>query len=127
VEGINDEGVARLYAEARNATSANAFTAAVMCCRKLLMHIAVDKNADQGESFEYYVGYLADHHYVPPDATNWVDRIRTKGNEANHEIRIMKQTDAADLLSFCEMLLKLIYEFPARVSEPPAETAETSE
>ena len=127
VANIAEEGVAALYEEARNATSANAFTAAVMCCRKLLMHIAVDKGADPDESFEHYVEYLADHHYVPPDASRWVDRIRTRGNEANHEIRIMEQADAAELISFCEMLLKVIYEFPARVSEPPAETAKTGE
>ena len=127
VRNVSEKSVADLYEEARNATSANAFTAAVMCCRKLLMHIAVDKGADPGETFAHYVDYLAEHHYVPPDASQWVDRIRTRGNEANHEIRIMEQADAAELISFSEMLLKLIYEFPASVGEPPVGASEASE
>lgn len=38
-----------------------------------------------------------------------------KGNEATHEIVLMKKEDALDLIAFSEMLLKFIYEFPARV------------
>ena len=44
-----------------------------------------------------------------------MDHIRKKGNEANHEIRLMKKADAEELISFSEMLLKFIYEFPQRV------------
>jgi len=79
------------------------------------MHIAVAKGAKAGDSFVSYVEYLASHNYVPPDAREWVDHIRTKGNEANHEIVIMKKGDAEDLLAFSEMLLKLIFEFPASI------------
>ena len=90
-------------------------TAAVLCCRKLLMHIAVAQNADVGKSFIEYVEYLADSGYVPPNGRSWVDHIRKKGNEANHEIRLMQVGDAQELISFSEMLLKFIYEFPQRV------------
>jgi len=62
-----------------------------------------------------YVEYLTANHYVPPDAKGWVDHIRTKGNEANHEIVISSKTDAQELISFLEMLLKVIFEFPAAV------------
>lgn len=81
------------------------------------MHIAVSKGAKAGESFVSYVQYLADHNYVPPDAKDWVDHIRQKGNEANHEIAVMSRADAEELLSFIEMLLKVIYEFPAAVRQ----------
>lgn len=113
VTDITDKFVTELYDEARNATGSNCYTAAVLCCRKLLMHIAVSKGANPGESFVKYVKFLADNNYVPPDAKNWVDHIRKKGNEANHEIVIMSKEDAEELLSFLEMLLKIIYEFPA--------------
>jgi hypothetical protein len=113
VKDIPEESVAKLYEEARRATGVTAYTAAVLCCRKLLMHIAVVKGAPAGESFVSYVEYLAAKNYVPPDAKGWVDHIRTKGNEANHEISIMGKEDAEDLLAFCEMLLKVIFEFPA--------------
>jgi hypothetical protein len=42
-----------------------------------------------------------------------VDQIRDSGNEANHEVVMMKREDAEHLISFCEMLLKIFYEFPA--------------
>lgn len=104
-----------LYEEARACTTHGSYTAAVLACRKILMHIAVDKNAKEGLSFVKYVDHLADNGYVPPDGKDWVDHIRKRGNEANHEIVVMERTDADDLLTFTEMLLRFIYEFPARV------------
>jgi len=83
----------------------------------LLMNIAVNKGARQRGSFRYYVDYLASKHYVSPDSKEWVDRIRRRGNDANHEIVLMEKSDADDLLSLAEMLLKIIYEFPSRGSK----------
>lgn len=126
VAGIDDPSVSLLYDEARGAIGASSYTAAVLCCRKLLMHIAVAKGAKANGSFVSYVEYLADNHYVPPDARPWVDHIREKGNEANHEIVISSREDAEELISFSEMLLKVIFEFPAAVKKkaklPPAAT-----
>jgi hypothetical protein len=47
----------------------NAFTGSVICCRKLLMHIAVSEGAEVNKSFAYYVRYLADKGHIPPKAT----------------------------------------------------------
>src|SRR2546425_8555942 len=110
--------VETLYREARNSVAVNAYTAAVLTCRKLLMNIAVGLGAREGKSFMEYVEYLSSSGYVPPKGKGWVDHIRKKGNEANHEIVLMAKDDADDLISFTEMLLKFIYEFPSRV--PPA-------
>ena len=129
VNNISEETVAKLFQEARRATSANCYTAAVLSCRKLLMHISVSKGAKQGESFAFYVKYLSENHFVPPGAQVWVDHIRDKGNEANHEIVIMNSNDAKELIDFCEMLLKIIYEFPASVQKKylqPKNDIETS-
>jgi len=117
VSDIPEETVLSLYDEARGCTGVGAYTAAILCCRKLLMHIAVSKDAETGKSFLHYVDFLADQHFVPPDAKEWVDHIRQKGNEANHEIVIMPKEEAEELLAFCEMLLKIIYEFPATVKK----------
>ncbi|MBP6921697.1 DUF4145 domain-containing protein [Candidatus Gracilibacteria bacterium] len=123
VNDINDEHVEKLYTEARKCTNNNSFTASVLCCRKLLMHIAVARGAKDGLKFIEYVEYLSAKNYIPPDAKDWVDHIREKGNEANHEITIMAKEDAEDLIAFSEMLLKLIYEFPANVKRKrPAPT-----
>ncbi len=111
--------VGGLYDEARTCTAAGAYTAAVLAARKLLMHIAVNQGAEPGDSFMGYVEYLASHGFVPPHGRGWVDLIRTKGNEANHEIRLMNQADAEDILIFVEMLLTFIYEFPSRVPKQP--------
>lgn len=101
-----------LYEEARGCATANHHTAAVMLCRKILMHTAVTQRAKAGLPFIDYVNFLVDAGYVPPNGKHWVDHIRKKGNEANHEIVIMQQQEAKDLIIFTEMLLRFIYEFP---------------
>lgn len=103
-----------LYNEARACVSASAPTAAVLSCRKLLMHVAVDKGADEGKNFEYYVNFLAEKNFIPAGAHSWVDQIRKRGNEANHEIKIKTDAEARELIDFSEMLLKVVYEYPAR-------------
>lgn len=113
VKDISDEGIATLYDEARRSSAASAYTAAVLCCRKILMHVAVEKGAREGQSFVAYVEHLAAKGYIPPGARDWVDHIRTKSNEANHEVVVMSAADAEELLSFTGMLLKVVYEFPA--------------
>ena len=121
VKGVPDD-IAGLYKEARQSYSVNAFTATVMACRKLIMHIAVAKGAAQGLKFIEYVNFLNTEHFIPPDGKEWVDHIRSKGNEANHEIIIMGEGDAEDLIVFIEGLLRFIYEFPSRVkqkAQPP--------
>ena len=114
VESLPDN-VAAVYNEARRCMSVGSCTGAVLLCRKLLMHIAVEKGAKAGETFKSYVSHLADQHWVPPGSEDWVDSIRQTGNDANHEIAIMDRQAAERLISFCELLLKFIYEFPNRV------------
>jgi hypothetical protein len=121
VNDIPSVEVDSLYNEARNCTSCNAYTASVLCCRKLLMNIAVSKGAEEGLSFVEYVEFLSGKGFVPPDGKEWVDHIRKKGNEATHEISIMKKEDAEELITFMEMLLKFIYEFPASIKRKASE------
>lgn len=106
-----------IYAEIRDATAANAYTAAVMAARKLLMHIAVECGDEPGKTFAQYIDYLETNHHTPPNSKVWVDRIRTLGNEANHEITIMGTQEATNIIKFIEMLLKFIYEFPNSIAE----------
>lgn len=112
--------VKSLYQESRNCVAASCYTSAVLICRKLLMNIAVAQGAKEGETFVKYVEYLAGKGYVPPNGQGWVDHIRKKGNEANHEIVLMSKTDADELILFIEMLLKFIYEFPNKIPAPTA-------
>lgn len=114
VDGL-PEMVEALYCEIRECVKCGCYTSAVLSERKLLMHIAVDSGAEAGRSFFEYVGYLSDAGYVPPNGKEWVDEIRKRSNEANHEIVMATHEDACQLLDFIEMLLKFIYEFPSRI------------
>jgi len=111
------DNINSLYNEIRDCTGINAYTSSVLACRKLLMHIAVEQGAPEGKSFLSYVEFLAEKGFIPPNGREWVDHIRDKGNEANHEIILMSQDDAFDLINFAEMLLKFIYEFPKRLKK----------
>jgi len=115
-------GIAALYSEARACCGVGGYTAAVLSCRKILMHIAVDLGAEQNKSFMHYVEWMHDNHHIPPKGKTWVDHIRSKGNEANHEITIAKQSDAERLIKFTEMLLKVNYEFPGSLPKEQAPT-----
>lgn len=111
------EDIQQLYEEARKCISVNAFTSAVLSSRKLLMNVSVSKGADPGKSFAFYVTYLEDNHFIPPNSRDWVDHIRKKGNEATHEIPSIDKDDAIELLGFTELLLRFVYEMPGRMNK----------
>ena len=115
VTGISDPDVAGLYKEVRDCTAAGAYSSAVMAGRKILMHVAVQKGADPNLSFVAYVDYLADKGWVPPDSKPWLDSIRQKGNDANHEIMLMDEAAAKQVVHFTEMLLRFVYELKSMV------------
>lgn len=120
VKGVTDAAIEKLYNEARDCAMVGAHTAAVLLCRKLLMNVAVQHGAVAGRSFVEYVDHLAANGYVPPNGKAWVDQIRKKGNEATHEIPLISQADAQQILTFVEMLLRFIYEFPSMLTPPPS-------
>ena len=113
------EDLAVLYEEARVSAGDGAHTAAVLVCRKMLMHMAAANGADGNLTFLAYVEYLAKNGFIPPGAQPWVDYIRRRGNEATHELVVMTIEDSTALVRFVEMLLRFLYEFPALVPPPP--------
>lgn len=54
-------------------------------CRKILMHVAVDKGCDEGKSFGEYIDYI-ESEYITPIMKPWVDLIRRHGNSSTHEL-----------------------------------------
>ena len=117
VEHIDAPDVQAMYDEARTAMQAGAPTSAVLACRKILMHVANSKGAKPNLRYIEYVDYLVSEHYVPPGSKEWVDKIREKGNEANHEISISTSEDAKMILGFIENLLRFVYELPGRAKK----------
>jgi len=111
VDNLPDD-VQSLYNEARRVMTVNAFASSVICCRKILMNIAVQQGADEGMTFLEYLEFLKKQGHITPRNFEWVDHIREIGNFANHEIKAVTEDDAKTALTFTEMLLKTIYEYP---------------
>lgn len=85
LEGLPAE-LSAAYDEARRCMSVQSYTATELICRKILMHISVDKGAKKGLSFADYLDHLKAAGYVTPPMMGWVDLIRTHGNQATHTI-----------------------------------------
>jgi hypothetical protein len=122
---LPSQEVEALYDEARNCMRVAAFTAAVMCCKKLLMNMAmtegakagVTKGVKEGKSFVQYLDYLMHQGFIPAKGKEWVEYVRLKGNEANHEISVMERKDAEQFITFLETLLRANCEFPATLQK----------
>ncbi|WP_405807154.1 DUF4145 domain-containing protein [Streptomyces sp. NBC_00210] len=108
VDGLPGD-VSQAYQEARACASVAAYTAAEVMCRKILMHVAVDKGAEAGKSFAFYLTYLGDQGYVTPPMKPWVEVIRKNGNIAVHEIPATDKERALGTLIFTEQLLRMVY------------------
>lgn len=118
VEHVPQE-VDSLFWEARAACAAGAYTASVLTCRKILMHVAVEQGAAENKSFLHYVEHLVEKGFVPPGSKRWLDYIRKRSNDANHDILLMSTEDATVLVTFTELLLRFVYELPNSVPEVP--------
>lgn len=57
VDGLPVE-TEQAYKEARLNVASGAFTSCELMCRKILMHVAVDKGAETNKSFAYYIDHL---------------------------------------------------------------------
>jgi len=109
VEGLPDT-IKTVYEEARKSFSSNSHTACELVCRKILMNVSVQKGADEGEDFVFYIDHLEKSGYITPPMKKWVDIIRQNGNQSNHEIKTPDPERAENTLAFTAQLLKLIYE-----------------
>jgi len=109
IEGL-PQNVEEAYQEARSCMSVSAYTACELLCRKILMHIAVEKGAKEGESFSEYLSILGEKGYITPPMGKWVDLIRQHGNKAAHLLEPPDRTRAESTIMFTAELLRLIYE-----------------
>ena len=116
IEGLPQD-VLDAYSEARNCYSINAFTATELMCRKILMHVAVEKGAKEKETFEFYLNFLSEQGYITPPMKEWVDLIRQHGGKATHLIEKPARKRAESTLMFTAELLRLIYEMEHLASQ----------
>ncbi len=115
VKGL-PENIQTLYNECRICYTNQCYTSSQMIARTLLMHIAVEQGADEDKSFKYYVDYLSDNNFIPPNGKQWVDFIRESGNVANHQIVIKEKEETEKVITFLSSLLLFIYELPAEMN-----------
>ncbi|WP_166706204.1 MULTISPECIES: DUF4145 domain-containing protein [Bacillus amyloliquefaciens group] len=111
------EEIEKVYTEIRDCMSHQLHTAGVLLARKLLMNIAVDSGAKEGESFVTYVNFLESEGIIPKDGKDWVDAIRQAGNIATHKIPSIDQELAEEIVTFLEFLLRIKYEMPGRMAK----------
>jgi hypothetical protein len=104
-----------IFGEISNAIGAGCYTSAVILARTAIMHIAVELNAKENQSFAYYVDYLVVEGYVPPNAREWIDKIRKMANDSVHKLEIWGKEDAEMIGKFLYYLLVFVYELPASV------------
>lgn len=109
IEGLPNE-IQKAYDEARNCFSVGAYTATELICRKILMHVGVEKGANDSQSFEFYIDYLKKSGYVTEAMKSWVDLIRTHGNKSTHKLDAPDSTRAESTIKLTAQLLKIIYE-----------------
>ncbi len=109
LEGLPEE-IEAAYQEARCCFSINAFTACELVCRKILMHVGVDKGAEEGQSFISYLDYLEEQGYITPIIKEWADLIREIGNQSTHELIPPDENRTKATLMFTMELLRIIYE-----------------
>lgn len=100
----------RVYDEARRCCSVGAYSAAVLLCRKLIVHIAHDLQPEElkgkRQNFAQYIDWLNKEGYIPPNGKGWVTRLKDRGNEENHEIVVATREDAerSMILSYAPLL-----------------------
>lgn len=109
IEGL-PESVNLAYQQARDSLAVGAYTGVELICRKILMHVAADKGAGEGEPFASYIEYLAEQGYVTPTMWPWVKRIKDNANEATHRLPESTKNRAQSTLVFTAELLRLTYE-----------------
>jgi hypothetical protein len=74
------------------------------------MHVACEKGAEEGKTFEFYINYLETLGYITPPIKKWVEIIRKQGNQATHKLQKSDLPFATGILNFTAQLLRIIYE-----------------
>jgi hypothetical protein len=107
------DDVAAAWQDARTCYAVAAYTPSEMMCRKILMHVAVDKaGIAAGLKYWEYVAELEKGGYFMTGHKPIIDKIRDRGNAANHELPSTTEEQAKTTLAITEYLLRGIYELP---------------
>jgi len=107
------DDVAQAWREARTSNAVAAYTASEIMCRKILMHLAVDvAGSKPGDTFHAYIEHLDKAGYIGAGLRPAVEKIKNRGNVANHALPSSTEADSVITLKITEHLLRGIYEIP---------------
>lgn len=115
---VNDlpDDVSRAWDEARQSYGASAYTACELMCRKILMHVAVDKaQSAAGKKFVEYVNDLEAGNHFAVGLKDVIDKVRHRGNAATHELPASSQDEARQTMLITHYLLHGTYELPGLI------------
>ena len=104
------KSVNQVFEESRNCIGAHAYTAAVMLLRKILMNLAVEEGAKEGDGFANYVKYLCDKGFIHIKQQKQAEEIKNLGNDANNKIETRTEEEAMKLLNLVTLILIYNYE-----------------
>jgi hypothetical protein len=105
-----------VWHEVRTCLGSGAHMAAVMLCRKLLLHLAVENGLEpentkgHAPGFAECVKHLQKAGVITQQMLEWVEPIKDVGNTANHKIATVTKEQAEQVASFTLQLLVLAYE-----------------
>ncbi len=111
--------VQKLYNEIRSSMQVGAFTGAVALCRTMIAHVSHEKlGTPTTVSFKAHLDALYASDHLAIGQKIWIDKIRTTANKGIHNLEIISSSEAAAIFDFTQMLLTLLYSFPATLPSP---------
>ena len=116
VEGLPLD-ICLVYDEARKSFAVQAYTGCELLCRKILMSVAVDKGATEGDTFEHYVDYLKGNGHITASLKDMADTVRQNGNKSTHKIEQPDPERSKYTLEFTAQVLRSVYEIEAQFSK----------
>lgn len=88
-----------------------------MLCRKLIMHVAVEKGAAKNQTFKAYVDHLVKTHILSKECEEFAHHVRDLGNDANHELDATSPEEAKEMIDFLTMLCLSVYVYPSKFAK----------
>ncbi|HLO98472.1 MAG TPA: DUF4145 domain-containing protein [Fimbriimonas sp.] len=108
-----------LYQEIRGCMQVGAFTGAVALCRTMIAHISHDKlGTKRDDTFQNHLKALYDSELLAKGQRDWIDSIKDSAGKGIHDLEIIKRDEAESIFEFTQMMLKIMYDYPARKPAP---------
>lgn len=99
-----------IFREGEFCLNSGRYMAACLVFRGLLMHLAVEHGAKEGQKFEVYINWFESEGHIPVKTKDLVDRIRKAGNQATHKLEEITKEQAQDSYELSKFLLNCFYE-----------------